>query len=141
MITISDKRLLFHKLLYKMGALECKAEILAGYGVQSTSDLTDAQLDEILNNLRKGLKNELHDKELKQWRSNTLKLLNGLDIYVINGDWSGVNSYMTDSRIAGKKLNECSVEELKEVCRKLRNIARKRAESKKKVFENNLCLN
>lgn len=141
MTHISEKRILFHKLLYKIGAMECKAEILASYNVTSTTELTDSQLDEVIANLKKGLQKVATNNEIKTWRSNALTLLTKLHIQVVNGDWSGVNNYMSNKRIAGKKLNECNVDELKEVCRKLRSIIKKADDAKKKVFENNLCLN
>lgn len=141
MTTLSEKRILFHKLLYKIGAMECKAEILAGYGVTSTIDLTERQLDEVINRLKRDLQKVATNNELKTWRSNVLTLLTKMHIQVVNGDWSGVNNYMSHPRIAGKKLNECTVDELKEVCRKLRSIIKKADDAKKKVFENDLCLN
>jgi hypothetical protein len=138
---ISAKRVLVHRLLYKIGAMECKADILAGYGVKSTTELTERQLDELIGNLNNGLRQEDHSAAIRRWRSNALTLMNKCGVYVTNDDWSNVNHFMKDPRICGKMLNECSIYELQELCKKLRVMAEKKRHNDAKAFVKNLILN
>ena len=60
---------------------------------------------------------------LKRQRSICLKLMQKMGIDTT--DWTRVNAFLTDGRIAGKKLYEMSLGELSNLERKLRSIERK----------------
>lgn len=127
-MTIGEKRVTIHKLLFKMGALESKTDLLRSYGVKSTTELSEQTIDEIIARLKYGVTNRYAaSDELKQQRSRALVLINKCGIYATNNDWTAVNRFMLDSRIAGKLLYELSVEEIKTLCKKLRLIADKKA--------------
>lgn len=65
-------------------------------------------------------------KELRRWRSVCLKLMR--EIGIDTEDWSIINKFTENKRIAGKTFRELSTEELEELSRKLRMIRRKQQE-------------
>ncbi|MBE9469006.1 MAG: hypothetical protein IMY72_11905 [Bacteroidetes bacterium] len=137
MMTIKEKRVEVHKLLYRLGALQNKADVLASYGVKSTTELSNEEIDHLIYRLKLGLFNRRESPtDLRRWRSNALVYLNKIGIYATNNDWSDVNSFMLDNRICGKLLFELSVEELKALCKKLRIIANKKATTDRKLLLN-----
>lgn len=121
----------FHSMLHKLGIMDNKCDILSGYGVESTTDLTDAQLVEVIARLSGMLqeKKAADNKKEREWRSNCLTVLTSLGVYVEKNSWPRVNRYLLDERIAGKLLYEMSVEELKELHRKLLAINEKHKKS------------
>lgn len=106
--------------------------MLAGYGVESTKDLTNDQLDELierLNDMQRKRKGEV-PKAVRRQRSVILTILNKMGIYADNGDWSRVNAFLMQPRIAGKLLYEMNSDELLALARKLRVIQRKQDENR-----------
>ena len=131
-----------HKLLWKLGASESKLDFLSEYGVTSTTDLSDDEIDHLIERLRKSVENKYHSgSELRQWRSNALALMNKCGVYVTNNDWASVNRFMLDKRICGKLLYELGVDELKTLCVKLRAIAVKKEAHDKQLLINGISLN
>lgn len=129
--TSSNNRLLsrFHVLLQQSGNTAHKADILAGYGVESSKDLTAEQLAELCETLANQVANKNKPPEpLRKARSVVLGLLQDLGVTARNGNWDSVNRYLSQPRIAGKVLYDMSVEELKECAKKLRVILKKKAE-------------
>lgn len=61
--------------------------------------------------------------ELRKWRRICLKLLQ--EIGVDTGDWTRVNAYCANARIAGRAFGEISAEGLKALAVKLRAIKKK----------------
>ena len=119
----------FHALLNKIGIMDHKADILDGFGVKSTKDLTEVELATACARLRD--MEEAKDaptREQRQWRSNVLTMLNKLGIYITNNDWSGVNKFLLDKRVAGKFLYEMDIMELKALHRKLHAMVVKKEE-------------
>lgn len=117
----------FHALLSKIGIMDSKGDILSAYGVSSTRDLNETQLAEVCARLRDvedGKDNAT--KEQRTWRSNVLAMLNKLGIYATNNDWTAVNKFLLDKRIAGKLMYEMDVMELKELHRKLHAMVPKK---------------
>jgi len=125
-VRMRQKRKLFHVQMHHMGIMNTKAEILASVGVDSTMELTENELDDLIYRLKQM---ELARYEatplMREWRSNVLTVINQLGIYANNGDWSKVNAFLLDSRIAGKLMYEMTVPELKALHRKLKSIQRK----------------
>lgn len=121
----------FHALLHKLGIMENKGDILSGYGVESTTDLTDVQLLELISRLADMVheREATDNKKKREWRSNCLTVLTSLGVYTDKNSWPRVNHYLLDERIAGKLLYEMSVEELKELHRKLLAINEKHKKS------------
>ena len=119
----------FYGLLAEKNMREHKESILAGFDVTSTKDLTDNQLLALIETLNRieSPKTEV-PKSLRDARSAVLKALEDLDVKAINGDWSHVNNFLKQPRIAGKVLYQCTAEELKALIPKLKAIAKKRRE-------------
>lgn len=115
------KNRLVNVLISQIGIMDNKSDLLASYKVESTKDLTDKDIDELIVRLRQMLehKTQENDKQLRTWRSNILTLLNKMGIYVTNGDWSKVNQFLLNKKISGKLLYEMSVDEMKQLYRKL----------------------
>lgn len=107
-----------------------KADMLGAYGVESSKDLTDEQADELtqrLNDMQLSRKKDT-PRPIRSARSTALTLINSLGIYATNGDWSRVNQFLLQPRIAGKLLYEMDLDELKALNRKLRSMIKKRQE-------------
>ena len=62
--------------------------------------------------------------ELKRWRSSALLRLGRLGINTID-NWDGINAFVSSRRIAGKPFYELSIQDLKQLVRKLESIERK----------------
>lgn len=107
----------------RQGIDNMRETILAPYGVKSTADLDEDQVDELINYYTQ--KKDQTTPEIRAHRSVILKLLTELGVYANNADWSRVNQYMMDSRIAGKLLYQMSVPEMKTLAVKLRSIKAK----------------
>jgi hypothetical protein len=102
-----------------------KADLLSGYGVESTKDLTDEQAEELITRLNEMQTNRKEaPPQVRRARSVVLTLLTAMGIYGDNSDWSRVNRYLMDKRIAGKLMYEMDLEELRALARKLRVIHR-----------------
>jgi hypothetical protein len=139
---IKEKRVLVHKLLWKLGATENKPDFLKEYGALSTTDLSDDEIDHLIERLQKSIDNKFNSsKEIRYWRSCVLSLLNKCGVYVTNNDWENVNRYMLDSRICGKLLYELDVHELKTLCIKLRSIAAKKEVQNRQLLINGISMN
>jgi hypothetical protein len=116
----------FHVLLRSAGIEQSKADILSGYGVESTKDLSEKQLDELIIRLVKMEQTKtVVSPELRKARSVVLNLLTTMGIYDNSGSWTRVNAYLLDKRICGKILYECSLEDLQNLAVKLRVINKK----------------
>ncbi|HSW65207.1 MAG TPA: hypothetical protein VLH56_18145 [Dissulfurispiraceae bacterium] len=118
---------MFHALLARLGLMRSKYDLLAGYGVESTTMLSNVDLDDLIGRLR-GMQKEsvqASEERLRRLRSQVLTDLNKIGIYSHNGDWDSVNKYMMHPRICGKLLYECNEEELKQLHHKLMSIWQK----------------
>jgi hypothetical protein len=103
-----------------------RESILEPYGVTSTADLSDEQLKELIARFTPSTRKQNDAAyEVRQLRSNVLTLLQRLGVYDNSGNWTRVNEYMMDKRIAGKLLYECSYDELVKLEHKLRSILSK----------------
>jgi hypothetical protein len=124
-----QKNSLFHQLLAKAGIREHKEAVLEGYNVASVTDLTDDQIDGVLNRLSNipELKNNDATPAVRRGRSNVIMAVE--DYYNINiksaESWTQLNNLMMDKRIMGKMLWEMSEAELKTVTAKLKTMTRK----------------
>lgn len=125
----------FHALLARLGLMSYKADMLAGYGVESTTELDVWELEELIKRLRDEEQARRHenDAELRSLRSIALSILQRMGIYKDNHTWHRVNEYLLNPRIAGKLLYELKPDELRQLIRKLRGIERKQAQEKKKI--------
>ena len=117
----------FHVLLSNLKIREQKLAILHGFGVDSTKELTEAQLDQVIERLvsiEAGKKKD-HPANIRKLRSQVLNHLTKLGIYQDDNDWSKVNAFLMQSRVAGKLLYEMSEEELRALVRKLYAMRKK----------------
>lgn len=123
----------FHALLDELGLRESKRDILAGYGVNSTTELTDAQLSSAIYSLycdSKRKKDAAADR-LRACRSAVLRLLTDIGVYRIDREdsrsvvWKRVNMFVSQPKIAGKVFYDLSVDELQALAVKLRAMKAK----------------
>jgi len=116
---IKQKIRQFRAIIAKKGLVDIKDDILAQYGVKSTTELKECQLDELIANLN----NTSAPAEIRDQRSIVLNLLQKLNITGSKLDgWDRVNSFLEQPRIAGKKLYEMNVPELKACASRIRSI-------------------
>jgi len=116
----------FNVLLNHLGIRKNKYDLLDGYSVESTKDLSDEELDNLIMRLQGMLHNRFDaDLETKRWRSNVLTLCNKYGIYATNNDWERINKFLMNPKIAGKLLYEMNIGEMKALCTKLRKIIKK----------------
>lgn len=109
----------------KQGIDQYRGEILSQYGVESTADLSLPQLTELIDQYSNQAPASEH---VRRQRSIILDLLTKLGVYKDAGDWSAVNAFLMQSRIAGKLLYQMNSDELNVLQRKLRSILVKREE-------------
>lgn len=121
-----------HAILNELRISYSKEFLLSGYGVEHTTDLSDAQLEELVKCLEamKTERNREYQDKARKMRSEVLCLLNKYGIYNTNNDWTEVNNFLLQPRIAGKKLYELNLEELKALRAKLNSILSKQAKVK-----------
>ncbi len=103
-LTIKQKRQRYHRLLLALGEARHKEVIVeAQFGVTSTTDLNEQQLDSLiadaqqrLNRLKTPKPNnapsEAEQKLLRTWRNKCLLVLNERGITATPKDWSPVNN-------------------------------------------------
>ncbi len=124
----------FHALLGELGIRDRKADILSGYGVESTTELSDGQLMQLIGILedekhhRTAERGTSEADTMRRQRSRVLRLLTDMGVYYVEpGEpkqacWERVNRFLSSPRIAGKVLYEMTVEELSRVERLLRSM-------------------
>lgn len=102
----------FHAALAAQGIMAHKESIVAGYGVESTTELSIDQLKELVEKYSTGTRSKRADDpaEIRTLRSDVLTLLNKLGIYAVNDNWDAVNNYCLDK--TGKLLYQMNREEL-----------------------------
>jgi hypothetical protein len=117
-----QKRRKFNALLAVGQMMNAKEHILSGYGVESTMDLSDVQLDDVIRRVEDLLnkKSQEADKLTREWRHKCLRLIKECGIDTNN--WSAVNAFMLNPRICGKHLYELNTDELQVLHRKLHNV-------------------
>ena len=115
-----------HATLREMHIESAKPHILAGYGVDHTSELSDEELQQLVDRLdeMKAKRYNSQEPELRHWRSVLMNLLNRYGVYATADDWSHVNRFLLDKRVSGKLLYEMSLEEVKQCCVRVRAILR-----------------
>jgi len=126
----------FHAALASQGIMENKVDILAAYGVESTTELTIDQLKEALAVYSTGQRKtpaKADDPRVPAMRSEMLTICNKMGIYATNDDWSRVNEFFTNPRIAGKPLNRLSLEELTALVPKMRSILTKYEKKQREI--------
>ena len=130
------------QLLVERGLMSHKLDVLSPYGVERIRDLNADQLDELIDGLKRVERKKPAKEvpaEVRKARSTVLNLLDDMGIKGKGKDWSAVNNYLLQPRIAGKMLYEMSLEELKTCAVKLRAVIRWKAD--KIEQENKQALN
>lgn len=105
----------------KQGIDPYRDAILEAYGVKSTAELTIEQLDELIDRYKPN-SHPPASELVRRLRSHCLDLMNRLGIYHNNEDWSRVNDFMMNPKIAGKLLYQLNATELETLRRKLNSI-------------------
>lgn len=129
----SDIWAMINKLAGELEAEELKrvmCESVSDGRTNSLRELTGGELVKLRAELRKqtGFKPAKSDPEKRRKRSAVLKLLTkyGID----TSDWGAVNSFVSQSRIAGKEFHQLNEEELEKLRRKMYAINRKKKKEK-----------
>jgi hypothetical protein len=128
-----QKNSLFHQLLAKAGIREQKEALLEPYNVASITELSDDDIDALLNRLSRmpELKKSDATPSVRRARSNVIMAVE--EYYNINiktpDSWDKLNGLMMDKRVAGKMLFEMSEDELKTTLKKLKAMTRKTNEA------------
>ncbi len=101
---------------------DVKEAVLSAFGVRRIRDLSESQLDELIEKLKAidAEKNKFKAAEIRKYRHYCLSMMQKIGIDTT--DWYAVNDYVLNEKIAGKHLYELSVDELKALHRKLRSI-------------------
>ncbi|MBS2100414.1 hypothetical protein [Carboxylicivirga linearis] len=101
--TVKQKRQYFHQLLLALGEERYKEVIVeAHFGVCSTKELSEKQLDILISDAKKRLGNNQQPKQdpesskmLRMWRNKCLLVLNERGIIASPKDWSAVNQELS----------------------------------------------
>lgn len=106
---------------------EMKEELVLQYTGQRTSslrDMTEAEYNTMCDALESSFKDSwsIKREQLKKSRSAVLHLMQRLGIDT--SDWTRINAFCQDSRIAGKEFAALDCEELDGLLPKLRSIQR-----------------
>jgi len=121
-------------MLIERGLMTQKEAILSQYGVDRIRDLTTQQLDSLIDGLKliaipaQAARPDVAP-EIRKARSLVLSLLDDLGVKAKSGNWQPVNDYLMQPRIAGKRLDKMTEQELKACATRLRMVAKKQAKS------------
>lgn len=98
--------------------------MLDAENVSSSTELSNAQLLNICAALDTQLKAKQEDapKAIRRLRSTVLSILTEMRVYRNPGQWTQVNDYLRQPRIAGKALYDLSETELQQLIKKLRAV-------------------
>lgn len=94
---IKDKRQRYHQLLIALGEAKYKDVIVSSrFNVNSTRDLNDAQMDELIHDaLHRLKKHKMPVKDdikiIRKWRNRCLLVLSQRGITAIPSDWTPIN--------------------------------------------------
>ncbi|SDC53661.1 hypothetical protein [Williamwhitmania taraxaci] len=92
----------------------------------SLQELSDKEYSELVrwmaNQVGRFNKTKPITEAEREQRSLVLKLLNKLGVHTINDDWSAVNIFLLDPKIAGRLLYELDEQDLGVLIRKLNSI-------------------
>jgi hypothetical protein len=101
---------------------DAKPHILGGMGVQSTLQLSEKQLDDVIKRVEDlvNRKQTDADRHTREWRHKCLRMVQACGIDT--RDWNNVNAFLLDKRIAGKHLYEMDIQELIVLHKKLHNV-------------------
>lgn len=117
-------------LLHKTGLRPHKDDLLSGYNVSSTSELTDIQIDELTQRLQSIADEKKSDapKRIRSLRSACLTAAeNYLGFRIVGQEaWLVFNKFMLEPRVCGKMLWELNETELKTLNNKLQSMGKKR---------------
>ena len=87
----------FHAAMATQGIMDYKESILAGYGVEHTTDLSIDQLKELVEKYSTGKasrdKRAQDNAHVRALRSDLLTICQKMDIYATNDDWTKVNAF------------------------------------------------
>lgn len=121
---------IFNRLPYHGDREEFKKSVVLQYTWNRTEhlhEMTEREYNDCCAGLEKMLAPDARDvfiRERKKWRSS---VLHQLQLYGIDTtDWSKVNEFCKQPRIAGKEFRNLDCEELEALTKKMRAIIRKR---------------
>lgn len=121
---------IFNRLPYHGDREEFKKSVVLQYTWNRTEhlhEMTEREYNDCCAGLEKMLAPDARDvfiRERKKWRSSAL---HQLQLYGIDTtDWSKVNEFCKQPRIAGKEFRNLDCEELEALTKKMRAIIRKR---------------
>ncbi len=132
---LKQKRQHAHILFMKAHLVQAKPAIVESFGVSSTKEMSEMQLDELIDWLE-----DANNYKYQETTATTRKLrsqcLRAMTYCGVNTqDFEAVNAYMMDRRICGKLLYECTDDELRSLHRKLNKIAENVAAKNEKLLK------
>lgn len=116
----------YKTLLAAAGLKHREDDLLSAYEVESCKDLSAQQIGELIEVVKSQLPPQDVPPAIRRARSTVLLLLTDLGFHPAPGGWARVNAYLEQPRIAGKRLYDCDLDELKSLAAKLRAIINKR---------------
>lgn len=136
LLATTNQIIRFHALLNQTGLKANKADMLAGFEVSSTKDLTRDQIEQLNTRLQEMLDAKgtgQASPSIRKKRSTALDLLTKMGVYKNSDSWVAVNKFLLDPRIAGKLLYEMDEEELDKLARKLRLLKKKQEDKQEEI--------
>lgn len=112
----------FHAALATGGILNHKHDIIAGYGVEHTTDLTIDQLKELVEKYSTQSRSQRANDSarIRALRSDLLTVCQKMGVYVTNNDWTKVNDMFM--KHTGKLLYDLNQEELVKARRQFNSL-------------------
>ena len=125
-----DRIISFHAALRAAQLTENKGDMLASYGVSSTKQLSNEQIDALIAKINEHTPPPKEStKAVRKARYVVLCLLTDMGVMKHSRDWDSVNAYLCQPQVFGRRLNQTEdVDELKQLQRKLRVLLKKRKE-------------
>ena len=112
-------------LWFNQGVNKYRDAILEQYGVESTTDLSNEQLDELIRSYSHEWHPPVSERAMRL-RSETLTLLNRLGLIANGSDWTMINDFLMNPKISGKLLYQMDEPELVTLGKKLHSIISKK---------------
>lgn len=122
----------FHSLLHYSHMKHAKDDLLAGYNVESSLDLNDKELDQLIDYLKSIInkKDQEVSEQKRKLMHQCLKIMS--DIGINTQEWNDVNKFMLNKHVCGRHLYELNEQDLIAFKRKLYAIRKKVSEIKEK---------
>jgi len=124
-------------ILAGLGIIESRQIILERFGLESMTQLSDGQIEQLIDHFGNGPKRQVGD-DTRKLRSDVMSIITRIGVYQTNKDWKKVNAFLLDKKIAGALLFELDNDQLSTLARKLRSIEGKYAKKREDIMRQQL---